>query len=166
MHTCSKLLYSFPFGSYSSYAKIAELKRRSMSNNSLRKAKDPDLVRLSTRSPGRVGMPAKIPAAEAGAAAGGLCGGRGGCGREEGDGREEGAAAPFEALRALLSVAGDDDVALVLWRLLLKLSKKVSMEGRSQIESVLSAHTMEKGRLLLGRRVSAGKVRVMEGVMP
>jgi hypothetical protein len=43
-----------------------------------------------------------------------LCGGRGGYGREEGDGREEGAAAPFEALRALLPVAGDDDVAFVL----------------------------------------------------
>jgi hypothetical protein len=83
-----------------------------VSNNSLRKAKDPDLVRLSTRSPGRVGMPAKISVAKAGA--GGLCGGRGGCGREEGDGREEGSAAPFEALRALLPVAGDDDVALVL----------------------------------------------------
>jgi hypothetical protein len=27
MHTCSKLLYSFPFGSYSSYAKVAELKK-------------------------------------------------------------------------------------------------------------------------------------------
>jgi hypothetical protein len=36
---------------------------------------------------------------------------QGGCGGEEGDGREEGAAAPFEALRALLSVAGDDDVS-------------------------------------------------------
>ena len=45
---------------------------------------------------------------------GGLCGGRGGCGREEEDGREEGAAAPLEGLRALLPVAGDDDVALVL----------------------------------------------------
>ena len=62
-------------------------------------------------------MPAKMPASEAGAAAGGgLCGGRGGCGKEEGEGREDGAAAPFEALQALLSVAGDDDVALVLWR--------------------------------------------------
>jgi hypothetical protein len=60
-----------------------------VSNNSLKKAKDPDLVRLSTRSPGRVGMPAKIAAAKTGA--GGLCGGRGGCGREEGDGREGGA---------------------------------------------------------------------------
>jgi hypothetical protein len=75
-----------------------------------------------------------------------LCGGKGGCGREEEDGREEGAAAPLEALRALLPVAGDDDdVALVLYRLLVTLSRKVSMEGRSQIESVLSAHTMEKG---------------------
>jgi len=57
-------------------------------------------------------MPVKIPASEAGAAAGGgLCGGRGGCGREEED---EGAAAPLEALRALLPVTGDDDVVLVL----------------------------------------------------
>jgi hypothetical protein len=94
-----------------------------------------------------VGIPPKIPAAEEGAVGGGssVCGGRRrDCGREEGDGREEGAPTPFEALRALLSVTGDDDVALVLWRLPLKLSKKVSMEGRSQIESVLSAHTMEK----------------------
>jgi hypothetical protein len=121
-------------------------KRRFVWNKSHRKEKDPDLMRVSTRSPGIDGMPAKIPASEAGASAGGgLCGGRGGCGREEGDGREEGAAAPLEAVRALLLVAGDGDVALVLWRLLLKLSKKVSMEGRSQIESVLSAHTMEKG---------------------
>jgi hypothetical protein len=36
-----------------------------------RKEKDPDLVRVSTRSPGIDGMPAKIPASEAGAAAGG-----------------------------------------------------------------------------------------------
>ena len=70
---------------------------------------------------------------------------KGGLWERGGSGREEGSAAPFEALQALLSVAGDDDDALVLWRLLLKLSKKVSMEGRSQIESVLSAHTMEKG---------------------
>jgi hypothetical protein len=116
-----------------------------VSNNSLRKEKDPDLVRLSTRSPEREGIPSKIPAVRAGAAAGASRGGRGGRGREEEDEREEGAAAPLEAVRALLLVAGDGDVALVLWRLLLKLSKKVSMEGRSQIESVLSAHTMEKG---------------------
>ena len=90
-------------------------KRRFVWNKSHRKEKDPDLARLSTRSPGIEGMPVKIPAAGAGAAAGGgFCGGRGGCGREEEDGREEGAAAPFEALRALLPVAGDDDVALVL----------------------------------------------------
>jgi hypothetical protein len=120
-------------------------KRRFVWNKSHRKEKDPDLMRVSTRSPGIDGMPAKIPASEAGAAAGGgLCGGRGGCGREEEDGREEGAAAPLEALRALLPVAGDD-VALVLYRLLVTLSRKVSTEGRSQIESVLSAHTMEKG---------------------
>jgi hypothetical protein len=120
-------------------------KRRFVWNKSHRKEKDPDLMRVSTRSPGIDGMPAKIPASEAGAAAGGgSCGGRGGCGREEEDGREEGAAAPLEALRALLPVAGDD-VALVLYRLLVTLSRKVSTEGRSQIESVLSAHTMEKG---------------------
>jgi len=120
-------------------------KRRFVWNKSHRKEKDPDLMRVSTRSPGIDGMPAKIPASEAGAAAGGgLCGGRGGCGREEEDGREEGAAAPLEALRALLPVAGDDDVALVLYRLLVTLSRKVSTEGRSQIESVLSAHTMKK----------------------
>jgi hypothetical protein len=79
VHACSKLLYSFPFGHYSSYAKVTELKK------SLR-------VKQFAR----------------------LCGGRGGCGREEEDGREEGAATPLEALRALLLVAGDDDVALVL----------------------------------------------------
>ena len=74
---------------------------------------------------------------------------KGGLWERGGSGREEGSAAPFEALRALLPVAGDDDVALVL---LLKLSKKVSMEGRSQIESVLSAHTM----MLLFRRARSG----------
>ena len=78
-------------------------KRRFVWNKSHRKEKDPDLIRVSTRSPGIDGMPAKIPASEAGAAAGGgLCGGRGGCGREEEDGREEGADAPLEALRTLL----------------------------------------------------------------
>jgi hypothetical protein len=90
-------------------------------------------------------MPAKIPAVRAGAAAGASRGGRGGRGREEEDEREEGAAAPLEPVRSLLLVAGDGDIALILWRLLLKLSKKISMEGRSQIESVLSVHTMEKG---------------------
>ena len=89
--------------------------RRFIWNKSHRKEKDPDLMRVSTRSPGIDGIPAKIPASEAGAAAGGgLCGGRGGCGREEEDGREEGAAAPLEALRALLPVAGDDRFAFAL----------------------------------------------------
>jgi len=127
-------------------------KRRFVWNKSHRKEKDPDLVRLSTRSPEREGIPSKIPAVRAGAAAGASRGGRGGRGREEEDEREEGAATPLEAVRALLLVAGDGDVALVLWRLLLKLSKKVSMEGRSQIESVLSAHTM----MLLFRRARSG----------
>ena len=104
-------------------------KRRFVWNKSHRKEKDPDLMRVSTRSPGIDGIPAKIPASEAGAAAGGgLCGGRGGCGREEEDGREEGATAPLEALRALLPVAGDK-VALVLYRLLVTLSRKDSTEG-------------------------------------
>jgi hypothetical protein len=117
-----------------------------VSNNSLRKEKDPDLVKLSsTRSPEREVIPSKIPAEEAGASAGGLCGGRGGCGREEGDGREEGAAVPLETVRALLLVAGDDRFAFALWwQLLVWSSKKVSTEGRSQIESVLSVHTIEK----------------------
>jgi hypothetical protein len=56
-------------------------------------------------------MPAKIPATEAGAAAGALCGNRGGCGGEEEDGRKKGAAAPLEALRALPLVVGDDRFA-------------------------------------------------------
>ena len=47
---------------------------------------------------------------------------RGGCGREEEDGREEGAAAPLEAVRALLLVV-EDRVASALWRLLAWLSK-------------------------------------------
>ena len=60
-------------------------------------------------------MPENMSASKEGAGAGGgLCGERGVCGREEEDGREEGAASPLEALRALLPVAGDDDVALVL----------------------------------------------------
>ncbi len=46
------------------------------------------------------GIPAKIPASEAGVR-GGLCGGRGVCGREE-DGREEGAAAFGEHQKNLL----------------------------------------------------------------
>ena len=50
---------------------------------------------------------------------------RGFCGRDEEDGGEEGAAAPLEALRALLPVVGDsptqlDRVASALWRLLVK----------------------------------------------
>jgi hypothetical protein len=63
-------------------------------------------------------MPVKIPAAEAGAAAGGLYGGRGGCGREEEDGREEGAAAPLEALQALPLVVEDLVASALLFRLL------------------------------------------------
>ena len=120
-------------------------KRRAVSNNSLRKENDPDLVRLSSRSPGREGMPAKMPTVKAGETAGALCGQKGSCGREEEDGKEEGSATPLEVLRALPLVAGDDRVAFVLWWWLFAwLSRKVSTEGRSQIESVLSAHTIEK----------------------
>ena len=72
-------------------------------------------------------MPAKIPAVGAGAAAGTLVAKREDCGREEEDGREERAAAPVEALRALLLVAGDR-VASALWRLLAKSSKSVSKQ--------------------------------------
>jgi hypothetical protein len=91
-------------------------KRRYVSKSSLRKEKDPDLVRLSTRSRGREGIPSKIPAAEASGAAGASCGGRGDCGREEEDGREEGAASPLEDLRALPLVV-EDRVASALCRL-------------------------------------------------
>jgi hypothetical protein len=66
-------------------------------------------------------MPAKITAVGAGAAAGILLAKKEDFGREE-DGRGEGAAAPVDALRALLLVAGDR-VASALWRLLAKLSK-------------------------------------------
>ncbi len=52
-------------------------KRHSVSNKSQRKEKDPDLVRLSTRSPGREGMPTKISVTDTGTVSGGLCGGRG-----------------------------------------------------------------------------------------
>jgi hypothetical protein len=79
-----------PLGITLDSRKSLSSKRRCVSKSSLRKEKDPDLVRLSTRSPGR----------EAGGAAGASCGGRGSCGREEEDGREEGAAAPLEALLA------------------------------------------------------------------
>jgi hypothetical protein len=75
-------------------------KRLFVWNKLHRKEKDPDLVRVSTRSPGMDGIPAKIPASEAGVR-GGLCGGRGVCGREE-DGREEGAAAFGEHQKNLL----------------------------------------------------------------
>jgi hypothetical protein len=66
-------------------------KRRSVSNKSQRKEKDPDLVRLSTRSPGREGIPEKISVSDAGAVTGEMCGGRADCRREDEDGREEGA---------------------------------------------------------------------------
>ncbi len=62
------------------------------------------------------GMPAKIPASEAGAR-GGLCGGRGGCGREEEDGREEGAVAPLEVLQAPPLVVKDLVASALLRRL-------------------------------------------------
>ncbi len=73
------------------------------------------------RSPGREGMPAKILAVRAGAAAGASRGEKGGCGREEGDGREDGAAAPLEVLRVLLLVV-EDRVASALCRLFAWLS--------------------------------------------
>ncbi len=60
-------------------------------------------------------MPAKIPAVQAGAAAGASRGRRGGCGREEGDGRKEGAAASLEVVQALLLVV-EDRVASALCR--------------------------------------------------
>ena len=106
-----------PLGVTLAMRKSRSSERRSVSNNSLRKAKDPDLVRLSTRSPGRAGIPSKIPAAEAGGAAGASCGGRGSCWREEEDGREEGAASPLEALRALPLVAEDLVASVFLCRL-------------------------------------------------
>ena len=105
-----------PLGITLDMRKSLSSKRRSVSNKSQRKEKDPDLVRLSTRSPGLDRMPAKIPASEAGATTGELCGGRGGSGREEEDGREEGAAGPLEALRALPLVV-EDRVASALCRL-------------------------------------------------
>jgi hypothetical protein len=69
------------------------------------------------------------------------------------------------ALPARPPVAGDR-VASVLWRFEAWLSKYVSNKGMSHMESVLSAQTIEKGRLLLGKMLSAGKVRVLEGNMP
>ncbi len=60
-----------------------------MSNKSQRKEKDPDLVRLSTRSPGREGIPEKISVADTVSVTGEMCGGRAVCRREEEDGREE-----------------------------------------------------------------------------
>ncbi len=101
MHASSKLLYSFTLGITVDMRMSLSSKRRSVWNKSHRKEKDPDLVRVSTRSPGLDGMPANMSASKAGAGAGGgLCGGREGCGGEEEDEREEGAAAPLEALRA------------------------------------------------------------------
>ena len=82
-------------------------------------------------------MPAKIPAVGAGAAEGALLGKRGCCGREEEDGSEEGAAAPLEALRALPPVVGDLVASAV--------SRLASKQERSQMESVSSAQTIEKG---------------------
>ncbi len=59
IHTSNCSIAS-PLGVTLAMRKSRSSKRRSVSNNTLRKAKDPDLVRLLTRSPGRVGMPAKI----------------------------------------------------------------------------------------------------------
>jgi hypothetical protein len=69
-----------------------------------RKTKEPDLVSLSTRSPGREEIPGKIPTVRTGSAAETSRGKRGDCWREEGDGREEGVATPLESLRVLLLV--------------------------------------------------------------
>jgi hypothetical protein len=66
-------------------------------------------------------MPAKIPAVQAGAAAGASRGKTVGCGREEGDERKEGAAAPLEVVQALLLVV-EDRVASALCRLFVWLS--------------------------------------------
>jgi hypothetical protein len=63
MHAASCSTAS-PLGITLAMRKSRSSKRRSVSNNSLRKERDPDLVRLSTRSPGIEGMPVKIPAAE------------------------------------------------------------------------------------------------------
>jgi len=98
-------------------------KRHFPSNKSLRNAKKPDLVRLSTRSPGREGIPAKIPTVGAGASAGALRGERGDCGREEENGREEGSVSPLGSLRSILPVIGNGRVVFVLWRLSAWLSK-------------------------------------------
>jgi hypothetical protein len=81
------------------------------------KERDPDLLRLSTRSPGIEGMSVKIPTVETGAAVGGLCGGRGTCGREEEDGSEVGAVVPLETLRSLPLVVEDLVTSAFLCRL-------------------------------------------------
>jgi hypothetical protein len=46
------------------------------------------------------------------------------------------------------------------------LSTLVSKQGRSQIESVSSAHTIERADILLGKMLLAGNMSVMEGRMP
>ncbi len=51
MQTCGELIYSFVFGHYSSYAKVAEVKKTLRVEQFAEKSKEPDLVRLSTRSP-------------------------------------------------------------------------------------------------------------------
>jgi hypothetical protein len=68
--------------------KFRSSKSRSVSNKSLRNAKEPDLERLSTTSPDREWIPTNIPAVGGGAAARACRGRRGGCGREEEDGRK------------------------------------------------------------------------------
>jgi hypothetical protein len=66
-------------------------------------------------------MTAKIPAAQARAAAGASWEKRGDCGREEEDGRKEGDATPLEVVQSLLVVI-EDRVTSVLFRLFVWLS--------------------------------------------
>jgi hypothetical protein len=69
-------------------------KRRSVSNKSQRKEKEPDLVR-------REGMSGKIFVTVTGTDVWTLCEGRGDSRREEEDGREKGAVGPLEDPRSL-----------------------------------------------------------------
>jgi hypothetical protein len=92
-----------------------------LSNNSLRKTKETDLVRLSTRSLVERGCPQKNPSVQESATAGASWEKREDCGREEEDGRKEGGATPLEVVQSLLVVV-EDRVTSVLFRLFMWLS--------------------------------------------
>jgi hypothetical protein len=71
----------------------------------------------------------------------------------------------LEVLRSLPPVTGDSVVS-ALWWLFGKLSKWVSQQERSQMESGSSVQKIEKNWLLLGKMMLVDNMCVMEGRIP